>query len=75
MSLPALGYLSRAGSFELAQSREKSFFEPCDIKDLGSDSFFDTTTNLWLDAFLAGRGGDFDNDDNGNNNDDDSFEP
>ncbi len=21
-------------------------------------SFFDTTTNLWLDAFLAGRGGD-----------------
>ena len=26
-------------------------------------SLFDTTTNLWLDAFLAGRGGDFDNDD------------
>ena len=26
-------------------------------------SFFDTTTNLWSDAFLAGRGGDFDNDD------------
>ena len=21
-------------------------------------SFFDTTTNLWSDAFLAGRGGD-----------------
>ena len=28
---------------------------------------FDTTTNLWLDAFLVGRGGDFDNDDDGNN--------
>ena len=28
---------------------------------------FDTTTNLWSDAFLAGRGGDFDNDDKGNN--------
>ena len=25
-----------------------------------STSVFDTTTNLWLDAFLAGRGGDFD---------------
>ena len=32
-----------------------------------SNSFFDTTTNLWSDAFLAGRGGDFDNDDDGNN--------
>ena len=31
-------------------------------------SFFDTTTNLWSDAFLAGRGGDFDNDDEGHNN-------
>ena len=30
-------------------------------------SFFDTTTILWLDAFLAGRGGDFDNYDNNNN--------
>ena len=46
-------------------------------------SFFDTTTNLWLDAFLAGRGviltmmttattttkmmGDFDGDNNSNN--------
>ena len=29
-------------------------------------SFFDTTTNLWSDAFLAGRRGDFDDDDNGN---------
>jgi hypothetical protein len=28
---------------------------------------FDTATNMWLDAFLAGRGGDFVNDDNGNN--------
>ena len=26
----------------------------------------DTTTNLWPDAFLAGRGGDFDDDDNVN---------
>ena len=48
-----------------------------------STSFFDTTINLWSDAFLAGRGviltmitmattttktrGDFDNDDDGNN--------
>ena len=32
------------------------------------DLIFDTTTNLWSDAFMAGRGGDFDNDDNGNNN-------
>ena len=47
------------------------------------NSFFDTTTNLWLDAFLAERGvfltmmttattttktrGDFDNNDNSNN--------
>ena len=31
-------------------------------------SFFDTTTNLWLDAFLAGRVVVFNNDDNGNNN-------
>ena len=30
-------------------------------------SFFDTTTNLWSDAFLAGKRGDFNND-NGNNN-------
>ena len=29
-------------------------------------SFFDTTTNLWSDAFLVRRGGDFDDDDNGN---------
>ena len=44
-------------------------------KDNGGDpngedsvtSFFDTTTNLWSDAFLAGRGGDFDDDDNVNN--------
>ena len=28
-------------------------------------SFFDITT--WSDAFLAGRGGDFDNNDNNNN--------
>ncbi len=40
-------------------------------------SFFYTTTNLWSDAFLAGRGGDFDNDVYSNNdhkddNDDDS---
>ena len=49
-----------------------------------NDLIFDTTTNLWLDAFLAGRGviltmmttakmttkmrGDFDKDDHGNNN-------
>ena len=30
-------------------------------------SFFITTTNLWSDAFLAGRGGDFEIDDNNNN--------
>jgi hypothetical protein len=30
-------------------------------------SCFDTTTNLWLDAFLAGRGGEFDDDDDSNN--------
>jgi hypothetical protein len=29
--------------------------------------FLNTTTNLWADAFLAGRVGDFDEDDNGNN--------
>ena len=33
-----------------------------------NDLIFDTTINLWPDAFLAGRGGDFDNDDDGNNN-------
>ena len=33
-----------------------------------NDLIFDTTTNLWSDTFLAGRGGDFDNDDEGNNN-------
>ena len=27
------------------------------------DLIFDTTTNLWSDAFLAGRGGYFDDDD------------
>ena len=33
-------------------------------------SFFDTTTNLWLDAFLAGIEGDFnDKDPNGKDND------
>jgi hypothetical protein len=26
--------------------------------------FFDTTTNLWSDAFLAGRGADLNDDDN-----------
>ena len=31
-------------------------------------SFFDTSTNQWLDAFLAGNGEDFDNNDDGNNN-------
>jgi len=31
-------------------------------------SFVDTTTNLWPDAFLAGTGGDFNNDDDSNNN-------
>ena len=31
-------------------------------------SFFDTTTNLWSDAFLAGRGGDLVDDEDGNNN-------
>ena len=31
------------------------------------DLIFDTTTNLWSDAFLAGRGSDFVNDDAGNN--------
>jgi hypothetical protein len=31
-------------------------------------SFFDTTTNLWLDAFLAGKGGGFNNDDDDGNN-------
>ena len=30
-------------------------------------SFFDTTTNLWSDAFLAGREGDFDDEDKGIN--------
>ena len=30
--------------------------------------FFDTTTNLWSDAFLAERGGDFEDYDKGNNN-------
>ena len=30
------------------------------------DLIFDTTTNLWSDAFLAGRGGDFDNNDANN---------
>ncbi len=33
-----------------------------------STSVFDTTTNLWRDAFLAGRGGDLDNYDDSNNN-------
>ena len=33
-----------------------------------NDLIFDTTTSLWLDAFLAGRGGDFNDDDDGNNN-------
>ena len=33
-----------------------------------NDHIFDTTTNLWSDAFLAERGGDFNNDDNSNNN-------
>ena len=32
-----------------------------------STSLFDTTTNLWSDAFLAGRGGDFNDDEDGNN--------
>ena len=42
----------------------------CDGEDARTTltSFFDTTTNLWSDAVLAGRGGDFDNNDNGNNN-------
>ena len=31
-----------------------------------NDLIFDTTTNLWSDAFLAGRGGDFNYDDDGN---------
>ena len=31
-------------------------------------SFFDSTTNLWSDAFLAGMGDDFDDDDYSNNN-------
>ena len=30
-------------------------------------SFIDTTTNLWSDAFLAGKGGYFADDDDGNN--------
>ena len=30
-------------------------------------TFFDTITNLWSDAFLAGKGGDFGDDDDGNN--------
>ena len=33
-------------------------------------TFFDITTNLWSDAFLAGRGGDFDNVDSDKNNND-----
>ena len=35
----------------------------------------DITTNLWLGAFLAGRGGDFDDNDKGNNDhkDDDNY--
>ena len=32
--------------------------------------FFDITTNLWWDAFLAGRGGGFDNYDSDKNNND-----
>ena len=32
-------------------------------------SFFDKTTNLWSNAFLAGKGGDFNNDDDDGNND------
>ena len=31
------------------------------------DLFFDTTNYLWYDAFKAGRGGDFDYNDDGNN--------
>ena len=33
------------------------------------DLIFDTTTNLWSDAFLAGKGGGFNNDDDYGNND------
>ena len=33
------------------------------------DLIFDTTTNLWSDAFLAGKGGGFNNDDDDGNND------
>ena len=38
-----------------------------DNSEDNDDLIFDTTTNLWLDAFLAGRGSDFVNDDDGNN--------
>ena len=38
------------------------------IGEENDDLIFDTTTNLWSDAFLAGRVGDLDNDDNGNYN-------
>ena len=33
------------------------------------DLIFDTTTNLWSDAFLVGKGCDFNNDDDTGNND------
>ena len=39
-------------------------------EDNGEDNdylIFDTTTNLWSDAFLAGREADFNDDDSGNN--------
>ena len=40
----------------------------CDGEDARktANSFFVTTTNLWSDAFLAGRGRDFEDYDNGN---------
>ena len=36
-------------------------------------SFFDTTTNLWSDAFLVGRGGDFNDNDESNNHHTDDY--
>ena len=38
-----------------------------DNSEDNNNLIFDTTTNLWSDAFLAERGSDFVNDDNGTN--------
>ena len=41
---------------------------PCSEGWVSTKTFFDITTNLWLDAFLAGRVVDFDDVDRGQNN-------